>query len=230
MTTPTTGLLRPASFLFRAAALFLLCVLCLLPLMAGSHDTVLQNIQDDVAVRAAQFIDTKFEAGPPAVVAGLGGARQAWEYALAALYKNPDPSTVAAANALIITTLDVTCFTPTPGKTRTYFEFPMVLEAWYLFNSSTGVFPGRLTTGTGGSQQALKQWFYDQLSTFGAIDADDADLSELWTIHDSENHDLIQKAAVYLMANALRNDSAYKNLYVQDGVTTVEETWPELGA
>ena len=72
MTTPTTGLLRPASFLFRAAALFLLCVLSLRPLMAGSHDTVLQNIQDDVAVRAAQFIDTKFEAGPPAVVAGLG--------------------------------------------------------------------------------------------------------------------------------------------------------------
>lgn len=188
----------------------------------------LQVIQDTVRMRAAEFIDAKFDRGPPAVLTNRSSVSDGLEYVLAALHKNSDAATVAAANGLLVDILNFTSWTD-PQETPTaavgiYFEIPMVLELWYLFNSQSERFPGRLTTGSGGSEPALKAWFYNTLRRSKEVSADDASLSNLWTIIDSENHDVIRKGTVFLMASALRSDPAYQNLLVRDGLTTVEET------
>ncbi len=198
-------------------------------LQAGAHDASLQNIQNGVGTRAGEFIQGKFDAGPPVALTTLAEVRQAMEYVLAALYKNPDAATVADANARLVNILNLTSFThpqdtPPAGKLGIYFEIPMFLQVWYLFNQDSGVFPGRLSSGAGGSESALKQWYYSQLTTFSKVKVDDSDLSKLWIIIDSENHDLTKKGSVFMMANALRNDPGYRNLYVNDGITTVAET------
>ncbi len=175
---------------------------------AGSHDQDLLTIQNSVDTRSQQFIDYYYDMGiqPETNPSGV------ISYTLAALSKNQD---VANANQRLIDMLAISSWednTLNPQDQVFYFEIPNLMRIWYLFNQNSSFYPGRLTAS---AETAMKEWIFEHANACSIYT--DADLSHIWQIDGSENHDLVRRGTYFFLTDALKDDANYKDLVIQDG-------------
>ena len=101
------------------------------------------------------------------------------------------------------------------------------LRLYYLFNDKSHFFKGRLEADV---QAKLEEMFY----LYGRYKSSvaRADLKNIWHIHGSENHDMMDFSNAYLALQAVQNLPAYKSRKLPDGHTPAEhvEAWHEYYA
>ena len=102
-------------------------------------------------------------------------------------------------------------------KVWTAFDLNDPVRSFYLFNSKSPFFPGRLKPET---ETAMKEAFFLVTSNESRI----ADLGSdnLLVLRGTENHDLMRRPSSYLVTALLKEDPAYRDRKLADGHTIAE--------
>lgn len=105
-----------------------------------------------------------------------------------------------------------------------YWGLGALVRTYFLFHQGSEFFPGRLTPA---AEDAIKGLLWDFV--YGRSRLDDAHPEQVWTIFDSENHDMMHKTVYYLAAVILAQDPLYSDSIYNDGGTPAEHeaAWAE---
>jgi hypothetical protein len=105
-----------------------------------------------------------------------------------------------------------------------YFSLPVYAKIYYLFNSGSPYFPGRITKDTEDvMKEQMWRWVYERSHV------EEASLERIWEVYDSENHDLVHKIPYYLFSAVLKDDDEYAKRTYADGHSPEEhfDAWNE---
>ncbi|MBT5690637.1 MAG: hypothetical protein HOI65_05920, partial [Opitutae bacterium] len=93
---------------------------------------------------------------------------------------------------------------------------------YQLFHGKSSFYPGRLDAKT---QAMIEQMFWLYVSKMSRFER--ADLDHVWSIHGSENHEMMHYSNALLALQALKNSPKYKNRILPDGrsVEAHYEAW-----
>jgi hypothetical protein len=110
------------------------------------------------------------------------------------------------------------------GSPWSYFGITDYVRILALFNSNSEHYPGRLRAET---EQAMKQalwnWARDQWN-WREINALIRDRREdlIWMVWGTENHDIVRKTSLYIVASIFKDDPTYRTKKYDDGYTAQE--------
>jgi len=91
------------------------------------------------------------------------------------------------------------------------------LRIYYLFNTRSGFFPGRLERDV---QAKLEEMFFNYGCRKSTVER--ARLRHIWFIQGSENHDMMDLSNAYLALQAVKGLAGYRNRRLPDGHTPAE--------
>jgi hypothetical protein len=109
-------------------------------------------------------------------------------------------------------------FSPTEsGDSKVKWCMRGWLRVYYLFSDKSRFFPGRLEKDV---QASLEEMFFNYGAYKSTVER--ASLRNIWHIHESENHDLMDFSNAYLALQAVKNLDAYKDRKLPDKHTPGE--------
>ncbi len=105
-----------------------------------------------------------------------------------------------------------------------YWGLGALVRTYLLFNAESEFFPGRLTPE---AETVVKELLWNFV--YGRSRIDETSPEQVWTIFDSENHDMMHKTVYYLAAVVFARDSEFSAKRYNDGGTPAqhEAAWAE---
>lgn len=166
---------------------------------------------NSVAERKARVMDIYYKT--PSVALNTGAWSDA-AYAAAALWAND----TKAGNECVIRIC--TDHPPKAGtqSSDSYFCMNLLLRCWFTFSDKSTIYPGRLSSE---AQEAIEKYFYEYLSLNSSLETSKEIFDDKLYIQDSENHDIVQRAAFLIGSELLMKTDAYKDRSI--GAVTLSE-------